>query len=84
MTVATQLYDNFRANVAEQMRRQGMTHARLAEELQVSRPYVSQLLAGTVATRRGVALETVENVARALQVKPTALLKEPKALPAAG
>lgn len=82
VALATALYDDFRHNVAEQMRRRSMTHAELAERLQVSRPYVSQLLAGTVSTKRGVSLDIVEKVAKIFGVKPATLLRQPTESPA--
>lgn len=75
VTLATQLQDDFRTNVADLMRRRGVTQAQLADAIGVTQGYVSQLLNGRTAEKNGIGLDTVNRISIALSVAPHLLLK---------
>jgi transcriptional regulator with XRE-family HTH domain len=72
VTMSQRIYSAFVANVRERMAELGLSQSELAEQLGVTRSYVSQILGG----HRRPGLDTLETFAKALQVKPEDLIRQ--------
>ncbi len=68
------LVENFAVNFEATRQRRGLTQEALAEKAKVSVSYISMLSRG----RRSPPLDTLESLARALEVTPADLLREPR------
>lgn len=75
-TLAGKLLPIFRENVETHLVKRGWTRADLAEQMEVTRSYVTQILGG----HRGVGLDALESVADALNVPAADLIKVKKRL----
>jgi ribosome-binding protein aMBF1 (putative translation factor) len=67
------LAEFFRTNVRRYMRQHGCTQESLARTMNVSQPYISQIVTGKFSP----GLDVVENVASALEIDPLDLLRPP-------
>lgn len=70
--LATKLHDVFRENVQRLLDEYGWNRTDLANEMGVTRGYVSQVM----TAHRGIGLEAVEKFAAALSVEPSDLISE--------
>lgn len=76
------LNDVFRQNVEALLESYGWTRTDLANQMGVTKGYISHVLGE--AKRRGVGLEAVDKFAKALEVEPSDLIREQKHSTAAG
>jgi transcriptional regulator with XRE-family HTH domain len=74
-TVAGKLLPVFRENVEMLLSHKGWSRLELAQEMGVTRSYVTQVL----GVHRGVGLDAIEKFADALGVEPSDLIKKQKA-----
>lgn len=70
--MSTRLNNVFRANVAALLQKYGWTQTDLANQMGVTKGYVSQVMTAHV----GVGLEAVDKFADALEVTPSSLIAE--------
>lgn len=75
MTLASDLHEAFRANLSAIMERRGLSQSDLARMLEVKPAYVNQLVKGT----RGAGLDTVDKIAKQLDISAASLLRMPTA-----
>lgn len=78
--MSTRLHGVFRTNVFALLQKYGWTQTDLANEMEVTKGYVSQVM----TAHRGIGLEAVEKFADALQVAPSSLIEEKKTATKAG
>jgi transcriptional regulator with XRE-family HTH domain len=72
MEMTKPLHDVFLENVKLRMEELGINQSELADELRVTKSYISQLLAG----RMTPGLDVVDRVAKALKISASAILQE--------
>lgn len=72
MGLSTQLISIFRDNVNDLLLEYGWSRTDLANEMEVTKGYVSQVLVG----HRGVGLDAVAKFPKALQVEPGELISK--------
>ncbi len=72
MQLSTPLTNVFRENVAHLLEEYAWTQTELAEQMGVTKAYVSQVMTG----HRGIGLEGVDKFAKALQVSPGDLISK--------
>ena len=70
--MSTQLNDYFRHRVRTRMTQLGITQSQLAQQMGVTRQYISHLMTG----HRNPGLDTLEKTANALDVPATWLISE--------
>lgn len=73
VTMSTSLHDAFLCNLERHMAATAMTRTELARRMNVSKPYISNMLKGKFVP----GLEVITKVAKAIGVPPVSLLVEP-------